>query len=397
MRRRTKYPLIVIALIGVGLIARLALPYFVLDYVNDRLVALKGYDGHVEDIDIALWRGAYRVNDITIVRENGGEVPFFTSEHVDLAIEWRSLFKGSIVGTADFSSPTLNLVQEENDDKTQLGKGINWFARLEDLFPFRFNTIEVHDGTVTFKAPGIAKSDALTASNVSAEVVNLTNVTDSDREAFADFSVQGQMLGNAPAKIAGRLDPSAQKPTFDVNLTLEKVQLVQINPWLRAYAKVDAEGGTFELYSEVAAKDGAFKGYVKPLMQDVNIYTAKEEEPNPLSRLWEILVEGVAEIFENQPVDQVASLIPLSGTLENPDAGILEAIVGVLRNAFVGAFSQSLENTISLGAFGKDSEKLEASAADKAQGGSDKPDKKENRKKAPPERRVYGPTFGPRS
>lgn len=387
MRRAIKYPLVLIALVAVLVGARLALPYFVLDHVNDRLVALKGYDGHVDDIDIALWRGAYRIDAITIVREQGGDTPFFTADHIDLSIEWRSLFKGSIVGTALFEQPVLNLVQAENAERTQLGKGVNWFARLEEFFPFRFNTVEARNGSVTFRAPGIATQDALTAQNVNAEVRNLTNVSDSTLEAFADFDVHGEILGQAPAHIAGRVDPGADHPTFDVNMTLEKVELVQLNPWLRAYAKVDAEGGSFQLYSEIAAEDGAFKGYVKPLMQDVNIYSSKEEEPNPFRRLWEGLVEVVAELFENQSEDQVASLVPLSGRLDDPDVDVFESIVGVLRNAFVGAFSQSLENTISLAATGGGEEAVVDKEAD-AEAKTRKP---------PPERRIHGPSFGPRS
>lgn len=387
MRRAIKYPLVLIALVAVLVGARLALPYFVLDHVNDRLVALKGYDGHVDDIDIALWRGAYRIDAITIVREQGGDTPFFTADHIDLSIEWRSPFKGSIVGTALFEQPVLNLVQAENAERTQLGKGVNWFARLEEFFPFRFNTVEARNGSVTFRAPGIATQDALTAQNVNAEVRNLTNVSDSTLEAFADFDVHGEILGQAPAHIAGRVDPGADHPTFDVNMTLEKVELVQLNPWLRAYAKVDAEGGSFQLYSEIAAEDGAFKGYVKPLMQDVNIYSSKEEEPNPFRRLWEGLVEVVAELFENQSEDQVASLVPLSGRLDDPDVDVFESIVGVLRNAFVGAFSQSLENTISLAATGGGEEAVVDKEAD-AEAKTRKP---------PPERRIHGPSFGPRS
>lgn len=385
MRRTIRYPLILIALVAVLIAARLALPHVVLDYVNDRLVALKGYDGHVDDIDIALWRGAYRLDSITIVREEGGDTPFFTADHLDLAIEWPSLIKGSIVGSAVFEQPVVNLVQAEDAGSTQLGKGVNWFARLEEIFPFRFNTVEARNGSVTFRAPGIAVQDALTAQSVNAEVRNLTNVSDSTLEAFAEFDVRGEVLGQAPAHIAGRVDPGADRPTFDVNMTLEKVELVQLNPWLRAYAKVDAEGGSFQLYSEIAAEDGGFKGYVKPLMQDVNIYSSKEDEPNPLHRLWEGLVEVVAELFENQSEDQVASLVPLSGRLDNPDVDVFESIVGVLRNAFVGAFSQSLENTISLAVVGGGEEAVVDEEAEP------------EARKPPPERRIHGPSFGPRS
>ncbi len=55
-----------IVLIAAALCAlRLALPYIVKDYVNGRLHRLDSYDGRVADIDIGLWRGAYRIDDGT--------------------------------------------------------------------------------------------------------------------------------------------------------------------------------------------------------------------------------------------------------------------------------------------------------------------------------------------
>ena len=121
-----------------------------------------------------------------------------------------------------------------------------------------------------------------------------------------------------------------------------------MNPWLREYIKADAEVGEFELYTELAAADGKFRGYAKPIMRDVNIYSSEEPEENPFKRLWEGLVDFAAEIFEDQDTEQVAARIPFSGTIKNPKAGILETIVSVMRNAFVSAFARSLEGSVSI-------------------------------------------------
>ena len=97
------------------------------------------------------------------------------------------------------------------------------------------------------------------------------------------------------------------------------------------FIKADAESGEFELYMELAAADGKFKGYAKPVMSDVNIYSSEEPEKNPLKRLWEGLVDFAADVLENHEKDQVAARIPFSGTIENPNADLLETIVSVLQ------------------------------------------------------------------
>jgi len=231
---------------------------------------------------------------------------------------------------------------------SQLGKEEDWHARLEEMFPFRFNTIEVVDGTVRFLAPGIKTQDAITARQVNGEISNLTNVIDSTKQAFADFHVTAAVLDGAPAVVAGSVDAFAEQPTFDVNLEVKKVQLPQVNPWLREYIKADAEAGKFELYMELAAADGRFKGYAKPILQDVDIYRSGEPEKNPIKRVWEGFLDFAANVLENKDADQVAARIPFTGTLEDPETSLFATIASVLRNAFVSAFARSLEGSITL-------------------------------------------------
>ena len=346
-KRKTAIVLLAVALLLVA--ARVAMPYFVEEYVNDKLASLDSYDGHVGDIDLHLWRGAYSIDSIEIVKTGASRpVPFFRADRVNLSVEWRSLFHGSIVSEASFLGPEVNLVQGKTDADSQLGKEENWNARLEEMFPFRFNTIEVTNGTVRFLAPGIKTSDAITARHVNGEVSNLTNVIDSGKEAFADFHVTADVLDGAPAVVDGSVDAFAEKPTFDVNMEVKKVQLPQVNPWLREFIKADAEAGKFELYMELAAADGKFTGYAKPILQDVDIYRSGEEEQSALKRIWEGFLDFAANVLENQDADQVAARIPFSGTIKNPQTNLFATIASVLRNAFISAFARSLEGSITL-------------------------------------------------
>jgi hypothetical protein len=349
MLRRYRYLWAIVLLVAVLVAVRAALPSIVKDYVNDKLQAMEAYDGHVEDVDMALWRGAYRVEGIRIVKTGAQQsIPFFSGDRVDFSVEWRSLLRGSLVAEGEFLRPNLNMVQARNEQQSQTGKEVNWPDQLEQMFPFRFNTVRVKDATITFRAPGIRTQDALKARHVKGEITNITNVVDRDKDTFADFRVNGQVLEKGTASVNGSVNPLARSPTFDVNLAVKNVQLPDVNPWLRQYIKADAESGEFELYTELAAAEGKFKGYAKPIMRKVNIYSSEEPEKNPLKRLWEGLVEFAANVLENDDKGQVAARIPFSGTIKDPEAGILATIVSVMRNAFVSAFARSLEGSISL-------------------------------------------------
>jgi hypothetical protein len=363
-------------LVGLGAVVlllvagRIALPYVVEDHVNRRLAALEAYDGHVGDIDMHLYRGAYSIDDIVITKTGAKRpIPFFSSRRVDLSIEWRSLLRGSVVSEAEFEGPELNLVQGKSKADSQLGEEENWNARLEEMFPFRFNTIQVRDGTVRFLAPGISTRDAITARNVRGQVTNLTNVIESGKETFADFRINADVLDGAPAVVAGSVDAFAAKPTFDVNMEVKKVSLPQVNPWLREYIKADAEAGKFELYMEFAAADGKFKGYAKPILQDVDLYRSGEEEQNPLKRFWEGFLDFAAEVLENDDADQVAARIPFSGTIQDPETSLFATIASVMRNAFISAFARSLEGSINLRDVKKNLNELDPNAEKKDESG----------------------------
>ena len=346
-RRRWAIGLLVIVVLLVAI--RLLLPSVVLSQVNQSLARLDSYHGHVESVHLALWRGAYRVEGVTIVKKEADtEVPFFSADSVAFSVEWRQLLRGALVAEAQFYRPQLNFVQAKSEQQSQVGKEENWAKQLQGLFPFRFNTVRVHDGTITFKAPGIRTQDAITAHQLNATLSNLTNTVDAEHDAFATFDVRGSVLGDAPLYVQGRVNPLESQPTFDVNLSVEQVKLPKVNPWLQEYIKADAASGDFQLYMEIAAADGKFKGYAKPIMQNVELASTEDRNDTALRKLWEGLVDFAAKVFENDDEEQVAARVPFSGTIDNPETSLLETIVSVVRNAFVGAFAQSLEGSISL-------------------------------------------------
>ena len=72
-------PKILIGLVALLLIARLLLPYFVLRYLNRTLADLGDYTGHVDDVNIALLRGAYQIVGLKIEKVDGKQRQPFVS------------------------------------------------------------------------------------------------------------------------------------------------------------------------------------------------------------------------------------------------------------------------------------------------------------------------------
>ena len=339
----------VTGLVLVLVAVRAALPWWVARYVNDRFAEMGDYRGHVSEVDIALIRGAYTLRDLTIVKPTAGEErPFLKLPVTDISVEWSALLDGELVGEVQMRDPVINMVQEETPAETQTGTGVDWAEQVGELFPFRFNRIEVRNGTVTFRAPGIEENQSLTLHRVNALVTNLTNRSEVKEEAFAEFDVSATFAEATPLALNGRVNPLAPSPAFDLNASLENARLTDLNPWLREFVNVDAEKGTFSLYAEVAAADGRFEGYLKPLLEDVEIFRLDEPSDGVLQKAWEGLVGIVSGILTNPDEEQVATQIPFSGDLDDPDTDAIAAAVNLLRNAFVAAFTHALENSVSI-------------------------------------------------
>jgi hypothetical protein len=349
MKRTRNMAIALAVVLAVGIIARALLPLVLERYVNDRLADMGDYRGHVANVDVALVRGAYELHDVTVVKQGSGAgQPFLAMPHLDVSLEWSELFDGQLVGEIQMHNPVLNMIQGERADETQLGTGVNWVDEVSKLFPFRFNRVEVIGGTATFRAPGIEREESLTLHRLDALLSNLTNVERSNDPTFAAFEVSATFGQDAPVAISGEANPLSEQPTFDVNLSLEGARLVDVNPWLRKFLNVDAESGVFSMYAELAAADGRFEGYLKPILENAEIFRLDEPSSGPLQKAWEAVVGAVSGILKAPEEEQVATQIPFSGELENPDAGLFAAAVNLLRNAFVAAFTHSLEGTVTL-------------------------------------------------
>jgi hypothetical protein len=349
LRRRRKIWIALIAVVAAAVIVRAALPWVVTDYVNGKLANMGEYRGHVDNVDLSLIRGAYVLRDVRVVKRRADvETPFAQMDRMDLSIQWPALLEGELVGEIIMQSPVVNMVQGERESQTQLGTGVNWPERVRDLFPFNFNRVEVVNGLVTFRAPGIETDESLTLRNLRVVLTDLTNVRETQETAFAELALRGDVMGDAPLVVNGRINPNAEVPTFDIDLSLEGARLVEVNPWLDEFLGVDAERGAFSMYTEIAAADGRFEGYVRPIMENPEIFRKEEAASGPFRKAWEALVGLAMKVFQNAPQDQVATQVPLSGEVENPDAGVLAAGVNLVRNAFVAAFSHALEGSVSL-------------------------------------------------
>ncbi|MGN6480984.1 hypothetical protein [Luteibacter sp.] len=345
--RRSLWVLLAVAIVLV--VARIALPYIVLNQLNARLARMGSYAGHIEDIDIHLWRGAYSLDSLRITKVDGKiPVPLYDARRTDISLSWVALTRGHLRGKVEFIEPTLNFVDGKGEGDTQTGKGVDWRAQLRAIVPTRIDELRVVDGTVTFHNFVSSPKVDLKMTAVNGTVTNLTNVERKGGSRVAHLDATARILGDAPLQTKAEFDPLTEAGDFSYELTVRNIKLVRTNDLVRAYSGLDFAGGEGDFVMELQAKDRKLNGYAKPLFHDLKIFSWKQdvvqEKKNPLKLAYEAVAEGVTKVFKNQSKDQFATRVPISGTIDSRNMSVGQAIVGILHNAFVEAYKPNLEH-----------------------------------------------------
>lgn len=359
--RKRKAFYFLIGFIALIVIVRIILPYVVLHLVNKNLATMKGYYGHVKDIDLEIIRGAYKVDSIYLNKKDtitDKQTPFFAASLIDLSVEWKALFKGSIVGEVAMQEPMLRFTKDKVEPKDVAKDSSALKELLDDFMPLQINRCEINNGRIQYIDESTKPKVDLQMTDLHLLAENLRNSYDSTVVLPATIDASANVY-EGTLTFDAKANPLAVTPTFDMSAELKNTNMVKLNDFFQAYAKIDVNKGIFGLYTEVAAKDKKFAGYVKPIIKDLDVLGKEDRKDNLLQKLWEGAAGTVAEIFENQRKDQLATKIPFKGDMDKPDTNVWYALSNVLQNAFIHALQPTIDNEISIGSVkvGKDEDK----------------------------------------
>jgi uncharacterized protein YhdP len=234
---------------------RIALPYILLNYVNKQLTMIDGYTGHVNDIDVALYRGAYTIKQIKLDKTGGKvPVPFFAADIIDLSVEWKALLKGRIVAEIEVERPTLNFVSGPSKATSQTDIDNDWTKVVDNLLPVKLNRFQVNNGKIHYRDFHSSPRVNIEAGEVHILAENLTNAGQIKNTLPSTVKASATVY-NGTVNLDMKINPLTAIPTFDLNARLSPVKITAMNDFLQAYGNFDAETGTISMYCEAAAKD----------------------------------------------------------------------------------------------------------------------------------------------
>ena len=174
--------------------------------------------------------------------------------------------------------------------------------------------------------------------------MDLDNLSNRLEEGTGVVTMTGKFMGSGRTVLKGTFRPEKPRPDFDLNVKIVKTNVEAFNNVLRAYGDMDTHRGKFAFFSELAVKDDAVRGYVKPLLKDVEVYDPEQDKDKPVTKkIYEAVVGGVLGLLENKPRNEAATVTDLSGPLENPHANTWQVVEKLVQNAFFKAILPGFE------------------------------------------------------
>lgn len=338
--------IIIIVLVAV----RVALPYGIKYGINWYMGnKMESYKGHIDDFDLALYRGAYQIEDLVIwEKKKSPKDPLVEIKQIDLSLAWRAIFQGRLLGDLQVDGMKLSLIDSDDKKNKQMGTGQDWKTVVGKLVPielesFRLSNSEVHLYNRDFKVPVDVVLDRIMVS-----ATNIKNMDDkkellpSSVEASARLQKSGIFTGGA------KINLLSQVPAFESKMTLEKLDITKLNDFFLGYGPFTFTSGTFSAVGEVSTRDNKIKGYVKPFLENLDVINPDEKFDSPKRFFFETGLALSNLILRNSKNKTVATTIEFEGAAKGPKIETWDAFWGSLRNGFVEALQKTLDNTISI-------------------------------------------------
>lgn len=334
-RKRWLTALAIAAAVGVAL--WVSFDAIVTWQVRTRLDKLTGYTVSFSDVELKPFKLSTTIRDLKVVKETAGgaQQPVFSAAEVQGGLSFRRLLHGHWVLKSVVEKPVVFLIASKEKAERQIEPETPNLAQvLKEMVPFKIDHVQVRGGDITFIDKTVPELPRIRLTELDATLENLAS-----RPALASGEPTTLAL-SALLQRSGRLtvfftaDPLAQGLYFAGRADLKGLELRELREVIAAESGLKPKQGTLDLYVEMTAKNGQLRGGIKPLLKNASVEAGKDNLGDKLkAALADTALDLVSDDIEHRKA--VATIIPIHGSVKNPQAQLWPTILGVVRNAFV--------------------------------------------------------------
>jgi hypothetical protein len=290
---------------------------------------MPAHTGGVRDVDLQLWRGVYRLEGMWLDKEGpaaGGEQSdhlLVRIERADIHLLWGRLIRGRFLSMVELEDLEVNI--EAAESKLRGAGPSNWRELVRAIIPAPVHEIRLRNGSFHYRNRGGDPALHLYAQNIQAEAGNLDAIQEEAGKGTAHLSVQGNVMSEGEFTVDAAADSLKVNPSFEMELQVDSVALSSLNALFLNFAWFDMEAGTLDLGVQMNVSKGKYEGYIRPVLENIQIIDLTQGLENPLQFFWEVLVGIAGELLEGPTDDRMVIEIPLSGSVPDPETNVWAA------------------------------------------------------------------------
>lgn len=321
---------------------------WVTSVVNRKLAALPEYTGHVDSVQLALWRGTVSGHGFRLLsRDHEDDGPVVSVRQASLSIALLPLFRGKVGGRGTVDGIDVVIVADpppaKDDKKPKAGPPIRkWQAILQQAFPMEITRFEIEHARIKFSDPSAQPAAEMLIDDFHLVATNFSNRPKPHEDLPAHITVTARVGESGRLTSEIHANPAADQPHFTANLEVKNLELLPIHDFLAKYALIDVSQGTFEMYTEITAADGHYDGYLKPFFKDLKFKAVPDPSKSLMQRAATKIAAATQNLLKNDK-GQVATKAPFKGDFEANKVEVWVTIENLLRNAFVQSLLEGLE------------------------------------------------------
>jgi len=326
-----------LAMVVLVVVIRLILDPVAAHYTRKALNDLEGMRGDFADVHVTVFPPGYQIRKIKLIdTESKAKEPLFYADRVWTQLDGRSLLHFKLQGRGRIDGPKVVAVGGAPSKPKKPPPDVS--AQVQKVMPLRVDRIEVRDGELLFAENAAKDAPRLWVHHIEAAIENIATrrQLSHGRPTTTTLAAVVQKTGKLTAFVSA--DPLAKGLTFAGRASLEKLDLRELYAFLAEKADMQAKQGELNLYAEFEVKDGRISGGVKPILKNVQLGPT---DSKLVDRLKAWLADRAIDLASDRIPDRkaVATVIPLRGSITDPHAQVLPAVMGVVRNAFVAGLA----------------------------------------------------------
>jgi hypothetical protein len=334
--------LVVIALV---VAARLIIDPIATYETRQGLAKVQGAHGDFERVHVSVVPPEYFITRLKLTQGPAGarHEPIFYAEEIHVGVDWRRLLHRELGVGVRILRPKITFVAEKKEAPETAHAALDISKQLKDLFPFEIERVEILEGEVLYRDEAAPERGVVWIHRLALAAENLSNRTRPKGARPATVSAKGVVGDTGRMDLFVSADPLASPLAFAGRFKVVDLEMSELYGLIEPQTKLQIPAGTLNVFAEFTAKGGHIKGGIKPVLKNIEVRPGQGGTWNAV-KAWAANL-GVKLASDRVPDrNAVATTIPITGPMADPDVQLWPAVLGVIRNAFVEGVASGFSN-----------------------------------------------------